>query len=71
MTSNWSYRVCTPGRGGEVFDVSWTWQCLVGGGLEALEMEGKDNAGMYAMVAEYLPRSAATLTKIDMRFGFT
>jgi hypothetical protein len=39
----------------------------VGGGLEAVEMAGKDNGGMYAMVADYLPRSTATLTKIDMR----
>jgi hypothetical protein len=41
------------------------------GSLAALEMSGKScergNAGMYAVVVGLLPRSAATLTKIDMR----
>ena len=43
----------------------------VAGSLAALEMSGKssedDNDGMYAALVDYLPRSAATLTKIDMR----
>ena len=43
----------------------------VAGSLAALEMSGKsserNNGGMYAALVDYLPRSAATLTKINMR----